>query len=79
MSIDKKRQLVKENIIAKYNGDLHNPKCARALRLIDLMCESNIPVGYWFIRMKEFQGSLKLKISRERMQNRITHTVNTVP
>ena len=61
MSIDKKRQLVKEKIIAEHGGDPHNPEVAKALWLVDLMYESNIPVGYWFIRMKEFHGSPRLK------------------
>lgn len=61
MSIDKKRQLVKEKIIAEHGGDPHSPRCAKALRLVDLMCESNIPVGYWFIKMAEFKGSPRLK------------------
>lgn len=60
MSIEKKRQLIKENIIAKY-GDPHSSKCSKALRLIDLMYESNIPVGYWFMRMSGFAGSKKFK------------------
>ena len=61
MSIEKKRELIKRKIIDEYNGNVHDSKCIKALKLIDLMYESNIPVGYWFVKMKEFNGSLKLK------------------
>lgn len=60
MSITRKKQLVKDKIINKY-GDMHDPKCVRALKLIDLMEESNIPVGYWFLKMKDFKGSDSIK------------------
>lgn len=60
MSIVKKKQIAREKIIANYES-IHNPKCVRALKLIDLMAESNIPVGYWFMKMEGFQGSQRLK------------------
>lgn len=60
MSIAKKKKLAKEKIIANYES-IHNPKCVRALKLVDLMAESNIPVGYWFMKMDGFQGSQRLK------------------
>lgn len=59
MSIATKKQLLKNRIIADI-GSPHDPKCIRALRLLDLMDESNIPVGYWFLKMKNFKGSSKL-------------------
>ena len=61
MSIEKKKQYVKRKIIDEHGGNPHDPKCSRALRLVDLMSESNIPVGYWFVKMKGFGGSEKLK------------------
>jgi len=70
MSTEKKKQLAKDRIIAKYDGNYHEPKCSKALQLIDLMAESNIPAGYWFLRMSEFEGSKQLKeISDEYMEN----------
>lgn len=59
MPIATKKQLLKEKVIAEL-GSPHDPKCSKALRLIDLMDESNIPVGYWFLKMKDFKGSPKL-------------------
>ena len=61
MSLGKKKQLVKEKIINKFGGDRHKPECVRALKLIDIMADSNIPVGYWFIKMKDFSGPQKFK------------------
>jgi len=61
MSIEKKKHYVKRKIIAEYGGSAHEPKCVKALKLIDLMAESNIPVGYWFSKMKGFKGSKKLE------------------
>jgi DNA replication protein DnaC len=61
MSIEKKKQYVKRKIIEEHGNNPHEPKCARALRLIDLMFESNIPAGYWFVKMKGFAGSKKLE------------------
>lgn len=58
MSIKKKQELVKEEVLGKYG---HGDKTTKIHRLIDLMAESNIPVGYWFLTMKEFSGSPKLK------------------
>lgn len=59
MPISTKKQLIKEKIIAEI-GSPHDPRCVKALRLIDSMDDSSIPVGYWFIKMKDFGGSPKL-------------------
>lgn len=56
MSIEKKRQNAKKRIIEKNGNNPHDPKCSRALRLIDSMVESNIPAGYWFVKMDGFEG-----------------------
>jgi len=64
MSIARKKQLIKERIIAEYGKE--NPqdaKCIRTLQLIDLMDESDIPIGYWFLKMEEFSGSEHLQKS----------------
>lgn len=61
MGLSNKKQLVKEKIIDKFGGDKHKPECVRALRLIDAMADSNIPVGYWFTKMKDFIGPPKFK------------------
>ena len=55
MSIANKKQLLKDKIIKKYK-DQYDPKCVKTLRLMDLMCEANIPMGYWFLKMKDFNG-----------------------
>jgi DNA replication protein DnaC len=77
MSIEKKKQLVKEKIIAEHGGNPHDLKCSKALRLVDSMAESNIPVGYWFIRMKDFTGPPVLKdIVDEYTANIKDHYIN---
>jgi len=58
MSIRKKKELVKKQVVDKYGV---SSKTTKIHRLIDLMEESNIPVGYWFLTMKGFAGSQKLK------------------
>jgi len=60
MSITNKKQLLKTKIISKYK-DPYDPKCVKTLRLMDLMDEANIPVGYWFLKMKDFKGSKLIK------------------
>lgn len=59
MSIATKKRQLKEQIIAEV-GSVQDPRCIKALRLIDLMDESKIPVGYWFLKMRDFVGSDKL-------------------
>jgi DNA replication protein DnaC len=56
MSIEKKKRLAREKIISKYKGNYHDIRCVRALKLIDQMADSNIPAGYWFIKMSKFKG-----------------------
>lgn len=58
MSIDKKKELIKQKISDKHGV---GPKTAKIHRLIDKMAEANIPAGYWFLTMDKFQGSPKLK------------------
>ena len=60
MSIEKKKEHVKRKIISD-SGDRHDPRCVKALKLVDLMFESNIPAAYWFSKMKGFRGSKKLE------------------
>lgn len=57
MSIEKKKEFAKKRIIEENGNNPHDPKCSRALRLIDSMYDSNIPAGYWFVKMKGFNGS----------------------
>ena len=60
MSIKNKKLLIKKRLAEKY-GDVHNPRCVRALQLMDLMEESNIPIGYWDMKMRDFKGSGLIK------------------
>lgn len=57
MSIDKKRELIKQRVLSEHGA---GPKTTKIHRLIDKMAESNIPVGYWFLTMDKFEGSPKL-------------------
>lgn len=58
MSIQKKKELIKEKIIAEHGL---GTKSTKINMLIDKMAESNIPVGYWFLTMDKFSGSPKLR------------------
>lgn len=57
MSIEKKKEIIKAKILVE-NGLCS--KTTKIHRLIDKMGEANIPVGYWFLTMKDFEGSKKL-------------------
>lgn len=59
MSIEKKKQLIKLKIQEEYKGDVE--KITRRHALIDKMHDSNIPFGYWFLKMRDFDGSPILK------------------
>jgi len=70
MSIQKKKQLIKSKLVANHGCVGACPSCTRKHMLLDLMEEANIPVGYWTLNMKKFQGSEKLK---EIVNNYITN------
>jgi DNA replication protein DnaC len=57
----KKKELIKRKIKDNHGclGDC--PRCFKHHVLIDKMEESNIPVGYWMLTMKNFYGSDILK------------------
>lgn len=61
MSIQTKKQLIKLKITEEHNCIGPCPFCTRKHILLDKMEEANIPVGYWLLNMKKFQGSEKLK------------------
>lgn len=61
MSIANKKDLVKENVKNEHGCEGACARCARLHKLIDLMFEANIPVGYWFLTMKEFKGAEEIK------------------
>lgn len=76
MPIAKKKQFAKEKIKSNFS-DIHNVKCVNALKLIDMMADSNIPAGYWFIKMSEFSGSPNLKGVVENYMAEITQMFST--
>jgi len=57
MGIDKKKQLLKKKLLEEHGKE----KCTKTFALMDLLEEANIPVGYWFLKMKDFNGSPVLK------------------
>lgn len=57
MSVTRKKELIKEKIISDHGCKSACIRCAKAHSMIDKMEESNIPVGYWFLNMKEFKGA----------------------
>ena len=61
MSIANKKDLVKKRVTSDHGCEGPCTKCARIHQLIDLMFEANIPVGYWFLTMKDFKGASELK------------------
>ncbi len=61
MSLTKKRDLVKENVRKDHGCEGVCTRCAKIHQLVDLMFEANIPIGYWFLTMKEFKGAPDLK------------------
>jgi DNA replication protein DnaC len=61
MGIATKKEIVKRKIVEEHGCVGACTRCAQIHRFIDLMEEAKIPVGYWFLGMKEFKGSDKLK------------------
>ncbi|NNK85420.1 MAG: ATP-binding protein [Desulfobacterales bacterium] len=61
MSVVKKAEFVKKEIVDRHGCNGLCAKCARSHRMVDLMVESSIPVGYWFLTMEKFTGAPKLK------------------
>lgn len=57
----KKKDLIKRKIKDKHGCEGACVRCVQHGILIDKMEESNIPVGYWLLNMKDFAGSSKLK------------------
>jgi len=61
MSLTTKKDLVKRKIVKKHGCEGACTRCTKIHQLVDKMEESSIPVGYWFLNMKEFKGAPKLK------------------
>jgi DNA replication protein DnaC len=61
MSIKSKKELVKQELVKKHGCSGACTRCTKLLALVDKMEEANIPMGYWFLNMKSFSGSPKLK------------------
>ena len=61
MSLADKKDLVKEKIKRDHGCNSTCIRCVKVHRLIDLMFEANIPVGYWFLNMKDFKGAEEIK------------------
>lgn len=62
MGVANKKESIKENIRQEHGcGGVGCSRCTRICNLIDLMHDANIPVGYWFLTMKSFVGTAKLK------------------
>lgn len=57
----KKNELIKRKIKDNHGCIGNCLRCFKHHVLIDKMEESNIPVGYWLLNMKNFTGSDKLK------------------
>lgn len=61
MSIINKKETVKATVKKEHGCDAPCIRCAKIHKLIDEMFDANIPVGYWFLTMKGFEGAPKLK------------------
>jgi hypothetical protein len=60
MSLLDKRELIKQKIVADHGCSGACIRCTKIQAMIDKMGDSNIPVGYWFLNMKEFRGPQQL-------------------
>ena len=70
MSLSNKRDLVKEKIKREHKcGPVCN-RCTNVLKLVDKMYDSSIPIGYWFLNMKDFQGAKTLKDAYDKYEDR---------
>ncbi len=61
MSVADKKEIAKTTVKEKHGCVGTCIRCAKAFNLIDKMFDANIPVGYWFLNMKDFEGSPKLR------------------
>lgn len=61
MGVINKKKYVKATVKENHGCSGICAKCTRIHALIDKMCDSNIPVGYWFLTMKDFSGEEKLR------------------
>lgn len=61
MGVENKKDHVKETVKRDHGCSDVCQRCTRIHSLIDKMYEANIPVGYWFLTMKEFSGAVKLQ------------------
>jgi DNA replication protein DnaC len=61
MSVRSKKEFVKRDVVDKHGCEGACVRCTRVLALVDKMEEANIPMGYWFLNMKSFQGSDRLR------------------
>lgn len=71
MGLENKKKLVKQRLKEKHKCGPVCQKCAKIFRLIDIMCESNIPAGYWFLSMKNFKGARPLIDAYDEYHNNI--------
>lgn len=60
MGLANKKELVKRRIRKEHKCHGACQRCAKQFRMIDTMCEANIPVGYWRLKMKNFKGPASL-------------------
>jgi DNA replication protein DnaC len=59
----KKRQIIKDKLVAdcqECGGNSCN-SCTKKSQLIDRMADANIPVAYWFLKLKDFSGPTNVK------------------
>lgn len=61
MGVANKKDHVKASVKEKHGCSNACIRCTRIHALIDKMYDANIPVGYWFLTMKDFTGAEKLK------------------
>lgn len=61
MGVANKKEHVKASVKVKHGCSGACVKCTKIHAFIDKMYEANIPVGYWFLTMKDFHGAEKLK------------------
>jgi len=70
MSIEKKKELVKQKIVEEHGCQPICVECVKKMRSIDDMAVANIPAGYWRLGMKDFHEAAKIKdLAKEYIEN----------
>jgi len=74
MGAAEKKEFIKRKLKDEHKCSGACTRCTKQARLIDLMADSNIPVGYWLLSMKNFEGPPLLREIVEKYTSDIEKT-----